>query len=323
MIDDFNASFLSDAKFLFLGEQEENMSAYLYSTPDPNIENDPANGEVCYMELISQNLGYYLYKEEIQLINNVAKKIAAHVPKEANIIEFGPGTNIAFEKKTLPFLKAVEKFKSYIPVDVCETYLHQTQKILGQELPEIPVQIIQDDFIKNVELVQKFAKPVVFFKGSTITNLSISNCLKFFRKISQALQPDGILIVGVDANQNESLLRKAYNDGKMAKLTLSILHFIKRDLPVNGFDPTAFNYEFNWVAETHCVEHNVRATEEQNFVLDGTPINIKKDTKFHLLSSYKYPVDYFQNHAIEGGLKPIDCFIDENQRMVIHVLGVS
>ena len=109
----------------------------------------------------------------------------------------------------------------------------------------------------------------------------------------------------------------------MAKLILSIWYFINGDLPVYGFDPTTFNYEFNWVAETHCVEHNVRATEEQNFVLDGTPINIKKDTKFHLLSSYKYPVDYFQNHAIEGGLKPIDCFIDENQRMVIHVLGVS
>ncbi|GGA07296.1 hypothetical protein [Okeania sp. KiyG1] len=50
---DFSALFLSDAKSLFLGQQEENMAAYLYSTPDPNIENDPANGEVCYMELIS------------------------------------------------------------------------------------------------------------------------------------------------------------------------------------------------------------------------------------------------------------------------------
>lgn len=320
---DFSALFLSDAKSLFLGQQEENMAAYLYSTPDPNIDNDPANGEVCYMELISQNLGYYLYKEEIQLINNVAEKIATYVPQEANIIEFGPGTDIAFQNKTLPFLKAVEKFQSYIPVDVCETYLHQTQKILGRELPEIPVQIMQDDFIKNVELVQNFAKPVVFFKGSTITNLSTSNCLNFFGRISQALKPHGILIVGVDANQNESSLREAYNDGRMAKLTLSILYFINRDLPVSGFDPTAFNYEFNWVAETHCVEHNVRATAEQNFVLDGTPINIKKGTKFHLLSSYKYPVDYFQNLAIKGGLKPIDYFVNENQRMVIHVLGVS
>ncbi|GGA07291.1 hypothetical protein CYANOKiyG1_19860 [Okeania sp. KiyG1] len=51
---------------------------------------------------------------------------------------------------------------------MCETYLHQTQEILGRELPEIPVQIMQDDFIKNVELVQNFAKPVVFLKAAQL-----------------------------------------------------------------------------------------------------------------------------------------------------------
>ena len=164
----------------------------------------------------------------------------------------------------------------------------------------------------------------MFFKGSTITNLSTNNCLNFLGKISQAIQPNGILIVGVDSNQNEASLRKAYDDGKMAKLTLSILYFINRDLPVSDFDPTAFNYEFNWVAETHCVEHNVRATKEQNFLLDGIPINIKSGEKFHFLSSYKYPVDYFQNIAIKAGLKPLDYFVEQaNERMVVHVLGVK
>ncbi|WP_353735127.1 MULTISPECIES: hypothetical protein [Okeania] len=35
-----------------------------------------------------------------------------------------------------------------------------------------------------------------------MTNLSTNNCLKFFEIILQPLQPDGILIVGVDSNQN-------------------------------------------------------------------------------------------------------------------------
>ena len=109
----------------------------------------------------------------------------------------------------------------------------------------------------------------------------------------------------------------------MAKFILSILYYINRDLPIYDFDPTAFNYEFNWVAETHCVEHNVRATQDQSFVLDGIPISIKSGEKFHFLSSYKYPVDYFQNLAIKAGLKPVDCFVDQNERMVIHVLGVK
>ncbi|ERT03823.1 hypothetical protein M595_6237, partial [Lyngbya aestuarii BL J] len=161
---------------------------------------------------------------------------------------------------------------------------------------------------------------VVFFKGSTITNLSTNNCLDFFRRISPALQPEGLLIVGVDTNQNEFSLRKAYDDGRMARLTLSILHFINRDLPISGFDASAFNYEFNWVPSTHCVEHNVRATQEQNFLLDGIPVQIEKGTKFHLLSSYKYPVDYFQDLAKKAGLQPLDCFVDQNGRMAIHIL---
>lgn len=296
------------------------MSPYLYSTPNPDIEGDLANGEGCYLELISQNPGYYLYKEEIELFNNVASQLAAYVPPEANIIEFGPGTDIAFKNKTLPFLKEVKQLKGYIPIDLCETYLIQSEEILSHVLPEVSVKTIKTDFIKNVDLVKDFDLPVVFFKGSTITNLSTENCLDFLTRIAQALRPNGRLIVGVDANQSETSLRKAYDEGRMASLVESILYYINRDLPVSGFDPTAFHYEFNWNPETHCVEHNVRSTQDQDFILDETPVTIKNDTKFHFLSSYKYPIDYFQNIAIKAGLKPLDYFLHDNNRMVIHVL---
>ncbi len=79
------------------------------------------------MEIISQNLDYYLYQEETQLINDVASKITAYVPAESNLIEFGPGTDIAFKKKTLPFLKEIKQLNSYIPIDLCETYLEQSE----------------------------------------------------------------------------------------------------------------------------------------------------------------------------------------------------
>ncbi|NES06601.1 MAG: L-histidine N(alpha)-methyltransferase [Okeania sp. SIO2F4] len=297
----FYQSFLCDVKSLFLRQQEENLGAYLYSTPNPDIKDDPANGEAYYLEIISQNLDYYLYKEETQLINDVASKIATYVPAESNLIEFGPGTDIAFKNKTLPFLKEIKQFNSYIPIDLCETYLEQSEEILSRELPNISVQPIKTDFIKNVDIVKNFSLPVVFFKGSTINNLSTNDCINFLGKISQAIKPNGILIIGVDANQNESSLRKAYDNSKVAKFILSILYYINRDLPISDFDPTAFNYEFNWVAETHCVEHNVIAIKEQNFILDGIPRNIKSGEKFHFLSSYKYPMDYFKNIAIKAG----------------------
>ena len=317
----FSQQLLSDVKSLFLQEKDENLSPYLYSTANPEIKGDLADGEGCYYRLISQNPGYYLYKEEIELFNNVAGKLAAYVPSGANVIELGPGTDIAFKNKTLPFLKEIKKLGGYIPIDLCQTYLDDSEAILKQNLPEVSVTKIKSDFIKNIGLVGDFDLPVIFFKGSTITNLSTKNCLSFLQRVAQSLTPEGLLIVGVDANQNEVSLGEAYNDGKMADLTLSIVHLINRDLPVEGFDPMGFKYEFNWEPKTHCVEHNVRAIKSQDFVLDGTPIKIEDGTKFHFLSSYKYPVDYFQNLAVEAGLKPLDCFVHEKGRMVIHVLG--
>ncbi len=316
---DFDPLFLADVKALFLGKKEDNLSPYIYSTPNADIDEDLANGEVYYYELVSQNPDYYLYKEDIELINNAAAKIAAYVPPESSVIEFGPGTDIAFKNKSLPFLKEIKQLKSYIPIDLCETYLIQSKAILADELPEVAVETIKTDFIKNLALVSNYKKPVVFFKGSTITNLSSNGCLDFLSRIAQALKPNGRLIVGVDANQSESSLRKAYDNDIMAHLVLSTLHCINRDLPVSGFDPLGFKYEFNWVPENHCVAHTVRVTKEQNFVLDGISINIENGKKFHLLSSYKYPIDYFQNIALKAGLKSLDYFVHKNQRMVIHV----
>ncbi|MEY3223759.1 MAG: hypothetical protein RLZZ203_2615 [Cyanobacteriota bacterium] len=313
-------SFMSDVKSLFLHQQEENMGSYLYSTPDPSIKGDTVNGEEYYREIINQSQDYYLYQEEMQLIHQVAHKMAVHVPKEANIIEFGTGTETSVINKTLPFLKAIKQVQNYIPIDLCKTYLHQTEEIVTRELPEILIKPLEEDFIKNVDLVKNFSTPVVFFKGSTITNLSPSICIDFLERISQALQPEGILIVGVDANQNESSLRKAYNTEGGAKFALNIFHLINRELPITNFNPTAFKYDFEWVLGEHCVKHNAISTQAQNFVLDQVSINIKPGEKFHLFSSYKYPIEYFQTIAKKGGLEPLDCFIHENKRMVIHVL---
>ena len=75
------------------------------------------------------------------------------------------------------------------------------------------------------------------------------------------------------------------------------------------------------MAKDYYVQHNVRATQEQSFILDGSSVPIEKGAKFHLFSSYKYPVAYFQNIACQVGLEPLDCFVHENQRMTLHILA--
>ncbi|NEO79916.1 MAG: L-histidine N(alpha)-methyltransferase [Moorea sp. SIO4G3] len=140
-------------------------------------------------------------------------------------------------------------------------------------------------------------------------------------KISQSLPSEGLIIVGVDANQNESSLKKAYDTEEVANFILSVLYCIDRDLPMTNFNPAAFKYQPEWIPNNYCLKHNVIATSNQAFVFDGVNISIKEDEKFHIFSSYKYPVDYFQKIARQGGLEPLAHFEDENHRMVIHVLS--
>lgn len=322
MIEFDSSLFKEKVKSLFLHTEEENLAAYIYSTPDPNIENDPARGEEYYRQVIEESVDYYLYKEEVRLINTVANQLSNYVPQGVNIVEFGPGTKTAFINKTMPFLKSLNhNITTYIPVDLCKTYLDQAKDVLQDELPDMLVKPIQDDFIENTDLVKQFDKPLVWFKGSTITNLSTNQCIDFLKNISQALPSEGILIVGVDANQSESSLKKAYDTEEMANLMLSVLYWVDRDLPTTNFNPDAFKYQPEWTPNNYCLKHNAIATSNQDFVFDGVNISIKENEKFHLLSSYKYPVDYFQKIARQAGLEPLTHFVDESQRMVIHVLA--
>ena len=319
-----NRSFILDVKALFLRQRKENLGPYLYSEPNPEIENDPVCGERYYQTVIYEVPTYYLYRDEVELIQTHANSMSDYVPLEATVIEFGPGAGRAFIKKTLPFLRSIEKLNHYAAVDLCKAYLEQCKAIVEREFPLTNIQVIEANFIENCELLQKFSPPqVVWFKGSTIANLNQQDCVKFLHRLSKALQPEGILIVGLDSNQDEASLRKAYENEDVARFITNIFHRIKRDCDLNDFDPTAFKYRFEWNAGEHRVKHNAIAIEHQKFVIDNTSIEIAKGDVFNVVSSYKYPIEYFQEKAIDGGFKVLDCLMDSSQRMVIHVLQAS
>lgn len=315
-----NDSFLVDFEQLLRHESQENMSPYLYSTPDPNIENDRACGELHYNNLIYNVPEYYLYRDEVKILQNSVHQLAAHVPADATIIEFGVGTEIAFRKKTLPFLQAIHGLNTYAPVDICETYLVQAQAVLAEELPTVKFRGIVTDFVKNVALVHEFANPVVFFKGSTITNVSPEKCIEFFKGLSSALPAGGLLIVGQDVNNDVDTLRRAYTAVPAKNFVLSVFHRFNRDYPTPNFIPGAFKYQFDWQPDTYCVRHTVLATQAQSFTLNGAPLEIQVHQEFHLISSYKYPIDFFQNMAKQGGFAPVTVFSEADNPMVIHVL---
>ncbi|MEM8639426.1 MAG: L-histidine N(alpha)-methyltransferase [Cyanobacteria bacterium P01_G01_bin.54] len=311
--------FMREVKSFFLREKEGNLGPYLYSESNPLITDDRVCGEEYYQKIIYENPNYYLYKDEVALIQETADRLSDHVPADSTIIELGPGTEQAFLGKTIPFLKAAQPYQ-YIAVDLCEKYLVNAGKLVNDLFPGISIKTLKKDFFKDIDWMRDYKEAVVFFKGSTITNLDSGQCCGFLQAISQVLKPDGKLIVGIDSNQEERSLRLAYENLDVSNFILNIFQRINRDLPINLFDPDRFTYKFNWVSEEHCVKHQVVAVKAQEFELDGIPFEVAQGEVFHLMSSFKYPVDLFQSMAEQSGLIALDCYRNNNKRMGIHIL---
>ncbi|NES05567.1 MAG: L-histidine N(alpha)-methyltransferase [Okeania sp. SIO2F4] len=177
-----------------------------------------------YQEVIDHVPDYYPYKNEVELIGQVASSVAAYVSEDATIIEFEPGSKTAFRNKTLPLLKALGKAYKYVGVDLSETYLQRSLDIIKGEFTDVEIEAIKTEFIQNCSLVKKFKKPVVWFPDSTIGNLKPEDCLNFLKMIALELQPNGLLIAGIDGNQDRDSLRKAYYEHpKVRQFLLNIL----------------------------------------------------------------------------------------------------
>jgi len=50
---------------------------------------------------------------------------------------------------------------------------------------------------------------------------------------------------------------------------------------------------------------------------------IEKGENLHTLSSYKYPVSVFQTIAKQGGFTLKESFVDDDEKMTIHVMQVA
>lgn len=318
-----NQEFIEEVELLLRKESKENLSPYLYTEPSPDIPNDPVNGEKYYEELIYEFPDYYLYRDEISLIKKSAELLATHVEPSSTIVEFGVGTEKAFRNKTMPFLQAVTGLEKYVPVDLCLYYLNKSKAIVEGEIAGVTVEQHEKNFITHCTLARNYEKPVIWYKGGTIGNLSPEKCIHFLQRLSGALPAGGQLIVGTDCNQDAQSLMAAYDNEKMAKVMENILYRIARDCPVNGFDPAAFRYDVHWDAETYAIQHKLLATQSQTFTFNNDVYTIHEGEHLHTVSSYKYPVSVFKEFVVQGGFTLKESLLDANQRMAINVMQVA
>jgi dimethylhistidine N-methyltransferase len=193
-------------------------------------------------EEITELPEYYLTNTELEIMTRHIDEMTGVIGEQASLIEFGSGSSM----KTRMLLEHMHSPAVYVPVDISEEHLHESQLSIQADFPEIEVLPVVADFMQPFDLPNPRTMPlrnVVYFPGSTIGNFEYEDALNLLRVMHAEAGADGALLIGVDLQKDPAIVNAAYNDsaGVTAKFNLNILRHLNR----------AFGSDFNLDAFAH------------------------------------------------------------------------
>ena len=136
-------------------------------TISPKYFYDEAGSQL--FEEITQLPEYYLTDVELEIMERHIDEMAALIGETASLIEFGAGSGM----KTRMLLEHMHEPAAYVPVDISEEHLLESQRSIQQDFPDIEVLPVPADFLHPFDLPEPATMPlrnVVYFPGSTIGN---------------------------------------------------------------------------------------------------------------------------------------------------------
>lgn len=264
---------------------------------------------------------YYPTRTELRILRDRGTEIASKIPANAALIEFGAG---ATTKVRLLLDRC--NFAAYVPVDISGAFLNGQADALRRDFPNLAVHPVVADFTAPFVLPEaiKDMPKVGFFPGSTIGNFDPDQASAFLRSAREILGDDAVMIIGVDLEKDERLLRAAYNDaaGITAKFNQNVLLRINRELD-GDFDIPQFAHCAIYNRERHRIEMHLVSRRTQNVHLLGQTISFRMGESIHTESSYKYSVERFQALALHSGWTPCKSWTDDNSMFSVHALEAA
>lgn len=264
---------------------------------------------------------YYPTRTELRILRERGSDISAQIPKNSALVEFGAGATTKVR-----LLLERSEFAAYVPVDISGAFLNGQADALRQDFPGLAVHPVVADFTEPFDLppaIRDMPK-VGFFPGSTIGNFDPDEARAFLNSARKILGDDAIMIVGVDLEKDENVLRAAYNDaaGVTAKFNRNVLLRINRELGGN-FDIPSFSHTAVYNRDRHRIEmHLVSRTTQQVRLLDRT-IGFDAGESIHTESSYKYSIERFQQLAQSSGWQAHDVWTDDRAMFSVHALTAA
>lgn len=246
---------------------------------------------------------YYPTRTETALLQNHGADFARAVGPGRAVVEFGAGST----RKTPHLLRAIAP-AAYVPIDISGDFLRASSAKLAAGFPGLPVMPVVGDFNGALSLpgaVDDLPR-LGFFPGSTIGNMEPDAAVDLLRSMRRLLEPDAMLLIGMDRIKDSRRLIAAYDDaaGMTAAFNLNLIARINReldgDMPIDAFVHRAI-----WNDAQARIEMHLEATHPVDFHVAGHDFQMDAGETIHTESSHKYDVRDARLLLRAGGWNPV------------------
>jgi L-histidine N-alpha-methyltransferase len=278
---------------------------------------------------------YYLTRTEFRVLEQTAPEVAAMLPAESTLVEYGASDETKAElllRRTTKSGDAV--FRTYIPIDVAGPELRAMRERMMARHRGLVIEPIVADFMRSIQLPERPGETAImgFFPGSTIGNLEPGAAVAFLRRARITLNMRGSsgntrgssgarFLLGFDTCQDPSRLVPAYDDpaGVTAQFNRNLLVRLNREAGAN-FDPTLFEHRAIWNASESRIEMHLVSRIAQTVMVAGVPIHFADGETIHTENSYKYAPDRMRTMVEAAGWSVAKTWPDSNGLFALWLL---
>lgn len=269
-------------------------------------------------EDITQLPEYYLTDIELDIMERHIDEMTALIGKSASLIEFGAGSGM----KTRMLLEHMHEPAAYVPVDISEEHLLESQRSIQADFPDIEVLPVPADFLHPFDLPEPATMPlrnIVYFPGSTIGNFERDAAVGLLEVMYEEAGADGALLIGADLKKDPDVIRAAYNDsaGVTARFNLNMLEHLNREFGAE-FDVGAFEHRATYDEDAGRVVMELVSQRDQVITVSDTRIPIARDEAITTEYSHKYTLDEFADMVAAAGFTTDKAWTDPKGWFSVH-----
>lgn len=260
---------------------------------------------------------YYLTRTEMEIFKDKTTELIHSFDlnnEPFELIELGAGDGT----KTIHLLRELLERSfdfQYKPIDISQNSLDKLSHYLKIELEDLSFFPLNGMYFQVLEKLHHVKKrKIILFLGSNLGNLLDEQASDFLSKLSASMNPNDVLVLGLDLIKSKEIVLPAYNDksGITAAFNLNVLTRINKEFKAN-FNLDKFRHAPEYNEETGVATSYIESLDAQAVFIEdwNQTIHFEKGEKIHTEISRKYNISILEKLISKTDLKLIHSIMDE------------